>query len=81
MKKLILTLAAVTACVIAEAQEPEKKKSSPPRSRGQERAINEIGVSVKSDPKKSAKSKSVQPVAPKMEKKAVEKQKVGTKPQ
>lgn len=38
------------------AQVPEKKKESPAPSRGQERAINESGVSVKSQPSKSTKN-------------------------
>ena len=55
MKKLVLTLAVFTVCYTANAQEPEKKKESstiPPPSRGQERAINESGVSVKKESKK-----------------------------
>ncbi len=61
MKKLILTLATLTICYSVNAQEPEKKKESttaPAPSRGQERAINESGVSVKSDKKGSSSSKS-----------------------
>lgn len=81
MKKLILTIAAITICTIVQAQEPEKKKSSPPPSRGQERAINEIGVSVKSDPKKTAKSKSTKPAAPKEETKKEDKSTEVKKPE
>ncbi len=38
------------------AQEPEKNKSSPAPSRGQERSIKEIGISVKSEPSKTTKT-------------------------
>jgi hypothetical protein len=81
MKKLVLTLSAVMLCCMVKAQEPEKKKSSPPRTRGQERAINEVGVSVKSDPKKPAKAKSTKPAPSKEEKKAEEKPQAVTKPE
>ena len=58
MKKLILSITIVMACFTASAQEPEKKKesSTPAPSRGQERAINESGVSVKSESKKTSSS-------------------------
>lgn len=72
MKKFVFLFSVMVMCVMSDAQEPEKKKSSPPRSRGQERAINEIGVSVKSDPKKTTKAKATQSPAPKEEKKKVE---------
>jgi hypothetical protein len=61
MKKLVLTLAVLTVCYTANAQEPEKKKESattPAPSRGQERAINESGVSVKSEKKSSSNAKA-----------------------
>lgn len=61
MKKLVLTLAVLTVCYTANAQEPEKKKEStttPAPSRGQERAINESGVSVKSDKKGASNAKT-----------------------
>ena len=61
MKKLVLTIAVLTVCFTANAQEPEKKKEStttPAPSRGQERAINESGVSVKSDKKSSSNAKA-----------------------
>ncbi|MBK6985638.1 MAG: hypothetical protein IPL10_13450 [Bacteroidetes bacterium] len=67
MKKLVLTLAVLTVCYTANAQEPEKKKessSTPPPSRGQERAINESGVSVKTETKKNSASKSTQVTPP-----------------
>lgn len=80
MKKLVLTLATISICTIAHAQEPEKKKSPPP-TRGQERAINEVGVSVKSNPKKSTKSKSTKPAAPKEVKKKEEKSTEVKKPE
>ncbi|MES2567339.1 MAG: hypothetical protein V4565_10755 [Bacteroidota bacterium] len=73
MKKLGLVVAVLMISVISHAQEPEKKKSSPPPSRGQERAINEIGISVKSDPKKTSKAKTSQPVVPKEKKQTAEK--------
>jgi hypothetical protein len=64
MKKIVLTSAVLLACFVANAQEPEKKKesstSAPAPSRGQERAINESGVSVKSEPKKNSSSKKSQ---------------------
>lgn len=81
MKKLVLIFAALMICNLAHAQEPEKKKSSPPPSRGQERAINEIGVSVKSDPKKQAKAKTVKPDSAKEEKQKEEKRKEAKKPE
>ncbi|MCD6017948.1 MAG: hypothetical protein K0S53_1069 [Bacteroidetes bacterium] len=81
MKRLALILIVLTIGTMAQAQVPEKKKSSPPRSRGQERAINEIGVSVKSDSKKPAKAKSAKPAAPKEEKKKEEKSKEAIKPE
>ena len=75
MKKLVLTLAVFTVCYTANAQEPEKKKESsttPPPSRGQERAINESGVSVKKESKKNSASKSTQAPAPATEEKKKE---------
>ena len=58
MKKFILALIVITTCFAANAQEPEKKKETKSGTRGQERAINESGVSVKTEPKKSTKAKS-----------------------
>lgn len=58
MKKLILSFIVILACFTANAQEPEKKKETKGGTRGQERAINESGVSVKTEPKKSTKAKS-----------------------
>lgn len=49
------------ASLVIHAQEPEKKKASTAPSRGQERAINESGVAVKSEPSKSTKTKCSQP--------------------
>jgi hypothetical protein len=74
MKKIILSLVVVMACFTANAQEPEKKKesSTPAPSRGQERAINERGVSVKTGTKKSSSSKTNQTPAPATEDKKKE---------
>lgn len=58
MKKLILSLIVMMACVTVNAQEPEKKKDAKTPTRGQERAINESGVSVKAEPKKKSSSKA-----------------------
>ena len=58
MKKLILSLLVMMACFTANAQEPEKKKETKTPTRGQERAINESGVSVKSEPKKKSSAKT-----------------------
>lgn len=74
MRKIVLTFAVMMTCLAANAQEPEKKKeaSTPPPSRGQERAINESGVSVKTDSKKpnsSAKQSSAPAPAPEDKKK------------
>ena len=57
MKKLILVFSAMMFCFMANAQEPEKKKEPQAPTRGQERAINESGVSVKSEPKKKSSAK------------------------
>lgn len=67
--------------VAINAQEPEKKKSSPAPSRGQERAINEIGVSVKSEPSKAVKSKTSQPSSKEETKKKDQKSKEAKKPE
>lgn len=56
MKKLILSFIVLLASIVSNAQEPEKKKDSRAPSRGQERAINEIGISVKSETKKTVKT-------------------------
>lgn len=58
MKKLILSLIVLLTCFSANAQEPEKKKDTKTPTRGQERAINESGVSVKADPKKKSSAKA-----------------------
>ena len=59
MKKIILSLGIVMACLTANAQETEKKKVTKSDSLGYGRGINESGVSVKTEPKKSTKAKSV----------------------
>lgn len=82
MKKLILSITIVMACFTANAQEPEKKKesSTPAPSRGQERAINESGVSVKSDKKSSSNAKQSPTPPGSEEKKKEEKTKDAKKP-
>jgi len=72
MKKLVVSFILVMVSLGIQAQVPEKKKDSRPPSRGQERAINESGVSVKSEPSKTTKSKSSQPASSKEEKKKKE---------
>ena len=82
MKKIILSLVVIIACFTANAQEPEKKKESgsPAPSRGQERAINQTGVSVKSETKKSSSAKTSSTPAAE-EKKKEEKSKQAKKPE
>lgn len=58
MKKLILSLIVLLTFFAANAQEPEKKKDTKTPTRGQERAINESGVSVKAEPKKKSSAKA-----------------------
>jgi len=85
MKKVVLTTVVLIACFAANAQEPEKKKesstSTPAPSRGQERAINESGVSVKSEPKKSSSQKTTQPASTVTPVPAEEKKHEAKKPQ
>jgi hypothetical protein len=85
MKKIILTSAVLMACFVVNAQEPEKKKesstSTPAPSRGQERSINESGVSVKSEPKKSSSQKTTQPASTVTPVPAEEKKQEAKKPQ
>ena len=85
MKKIFLTLAVMIVCFTANAQEPDKKKetSTPPPSRGQERAINESGISVKTESKKSTSTSKAAPATPPTsgDKKKEEKSKDATKPE
>ncbi|MDF2447560.1 MAG: hypothetical protein K0R26_64 [Bacteroidota bacterium] len=73
-------LASIISLAI-QAQVPEKKKGEPSRSRGQERAINEVGVSVKSNPKKSASAKTAKPADSSEQKKKAEPMKSAKKPE
>jgi hypothetical protein len=77
MKKLILSLIVMMVCFGVNAQEPEKKKETKTGTRGQERAINESGVSVKTEPKKSTKAKA----APSSSTSPEEKKKEAKKPE
>jgi hypothetical protein len=63
MKKLVLSLILMIACITVNAQETEKKKDTNAPSESQERAINENGVSVK-QPKKTTKAKVIPPPPP-----------------
>jgi hypothetical protein len=64
MKKIIVSIAVVMSCLTAKAQEPEKKKDTPPPSRGQERAINEAGIPVTQEPKKKSSNAKKAPTPP-----------------
>lgn len=67
--------------MLITAQVPEKKKDSPAPSRGSDRAINEIGVSVKSEPAKGTRAKTTQTISPKEEKKKENTSKNAKKPE
>jgi hypothetical protein len=79
MKKLILSLIVIVAGYTANAQEHEKKKDSQAPTRGQERAINESGVSVKTEPKKKSSAKAAPTATSAPEEKKSEKQKKDAK--
>lgn len=75
MKKLILSLIVLMSCFVVNAQEPEKKLETKPKTRGQERAINESGVSVKAEPKKKSTAKAAPTATTSPEEKKPEAQK------
>lgn len=83
MKKILLIASLISVATIANAQEPEKKKSNKQatESSGQERAINETGISVKSGKGSSSKSKEIkEDKAATTEPKKADKKTEGTKP-
>lgn len=84
MKKIILSLVVMMGCFTANAQEPEKKKESsvaPAPSRGQERAINESGVSARPESKKAKSSAKTSSTPASNENKKEEKSKDAKKPE
>lgn len=82
MKKIVLSIFVLITCFTAKAQEPEKKKETKTGTKAQERAINESGVSVKTEPKKGTKSKAVvTPTNSPEQAKPIENKKEATKPE
>lgn len=74
MKKIVLSLILMIACMAVNAQETKKKTDTITPTGNQERAINENGVSVKSGSKKRTKAKVIPPPpAPAPEEKKEEK--------